>query len=95
MESIKKYSAGLDKGIFLCYTLSKRIGEDKMRINIFELAEMQLQREKKEYNLTDIIKKARIIRKWFDTHRQATAIKIMQGETVYNYNNRIKTYAKA
>jgi len=65
------------------------------KLNLFELAELQLIREGKN-NFTDkeLLSRAVTIRKWLDLHRQKTAEAIMQGQEVYQYGNTIKTYAR-
>ena len=64
-----------------------------MKLNLFELAELQIKRENKELTKELLLEYAIKIRKWIDIHREKTAIKIMQGEQVYIYGNKIKTYA--
>jgi hypothetical protein len=58
------------------------------------LAELQILKEGKEPNRTLIVDYAIKIRRWLDKHGQATARKILQGNTVYYYQNQIKTYAR-
>lgn len=48
-----------------------------MRLNLFKLAEIELQREnKKNYTLADILDKAIKIRKWIDRHSKDIALAI-------------------
>jgi len=63
-------------------------------MNIFKLAGMQLIKEGKnpKIDLSDLLDRAIEIRKWLDKHRLNTAKKIMQGEKIYKYHNKIKTY---
>jgi hypothetical protein len=68
---------------------------DKMKLNLFELAEVELKRENKEPTKKLILDRAIVIRRWLDKHRQATAIKIMAGAEIYHYGNQIKTYYRA
>jgi len=64
-------------------------------MNLFELAGLELQREgKNTNNLTDLINRAIFIRRWLDKHRISIADKIMAGDNIYHYKNRIKTYSK-
>lgn len=64
-----------------------------MKANIFDLARLQLEREKKEYNQKDLLEKAIYIRKWFDKHgKHADAI--MRGAVIYQYSGIVKTYEK-
>jgi len=66
-----------------------------LKVNIFELAIMQLKREnKKDFTNKDLIVKAVTIRKWFDKHKNQ-AERIMAGDTVYFYGNKIKTYNRS
>jgi hypothetical protein len=66
-----------------------------MKLNLFELAEIELQRENKEPTKKLILERAIFIRKWLDKHREPTAIRIMTGAEVYHYGNKIKTYYRA
>jgi len=64
-------------------------------LNLFELAGLELQREgKNPNNLKDLVKRVIFIRKWLDKHRISIANKIMAGDNIYHYKNRIKTYSK-
>ena len=64
-----------------------------MKVSIFKLAGLQLQRENKDHkNSILVLDRAIFIRKWLDKHSQATAIKILAGDKNYQYGNKIKTY---
>jgi hypothetical protein len=64
-------------------------------MNLFNLAGIELQREGKDpNNMKAVINKAVKIRRWLNKHGITTARRIMQGATVYNYSNQIKTYAR-
>ena len=65
-----------------------------IKIDIFGLAGLQLSRQGKDpnKNLIEVLDKAIVIRRWLDKHSQDIAIKIMQGERIYRYGNKIKTY---
>jgi len=65
-----------------------------MQLNIFKLAEAQIIKERRQVNEWLILKYALEIRKWLDKHSQSIALKIMQGDNIYFYNGRIKTYTK-
>ena len=62
--------------------------EDKM-LNLFEMAELQLNRENKKISDKLILEYAIKIRKWIDKHRQTAVNKILAGGKVYQYKNRI------
>jgi hypothetical protein len=65
-------------------------------MNLFELAGLQLAREGKyPNNLSELLKRAILIRKWLDKHREATARRILAGDKIYYYRKQIKTYARA
>ena len=65
-------------------------------MNLFILAGIELKREgKNPGDIKAVINKAVKIRRWLNKHGITTARRIMQGEKVYNYNNQIKTYARA
>jgi hypothetical protein len=66
-----------------------------MKLNLFELAEIELKRENREPTKKLILDRAIFIRRWLDKHREPTAIRIMAGAEVYNYGNIIKTYYRA
>jgi hypothetical protein len=67
-----------------------------MKLNIFELAALQLHREgKSSFTDKDLIRHAMKIRKWLNIHNQNVVKKILQGETIYKYNNKIEMYARA
>ena len=70
------------------YYITNKRKETKM--NIFNLAGQQLKREGKSRDLTSIIDRAIIIRKWLNTHTEKTANRIMAGSKVYQYGNIIK-----
>ena len=61
-------------------------------MNLFYLAQLELLREGKNHNdLELVLERATTMRKWFDKHgKHAQAI--MSGDTVYRYDNNIKTY---
>jgi len=60
------------------------------KLNLFELAELQLIREgKNNYTDKELLSKAIFIRKWWDKHRQSIVDKILAGGKVYQYKNRI------
>lgn len=62
-------------------------------MNLFKLAEIQLQREgKNNYTDAELLSRAMIIRKWYDKHGTHTAQAIMEGATIYKYGSIIKTY---
>jgi hypothetical protein len=63
-------------------------------MNLFNLAEKQLQREGRELFYQDVLDRAVYIRKWLDDHSEAVADRILEGEVVYRYNGNIKTYKK-
>ena len=66
-----------------------------MKINIFELAGIELQRENKNSsNLIDLLDRAIKIRKWIDKHNYKVAERILKGDKVYQYKNKIKTYCR-
>jgi len=58
------------------------------KLNLFKLAEIELQRENKsDYTLADILDKAIAIRKWIDKHSTNVAQAIMDNKVVYQYGN--------
>jgi len=59
-------------------------------ISIFELAELYLIKNKKDYTLLDIVDTANMIRKWLDKHGENITNKILEGGKVYRYGNKIK-----
>ncbi len=60
------------------------------KLNLFELAELQLLREgKNNFTELDLLDRAVKIRKWLDKHREITANKILAGGKVYHYGNRV------
>jgi hypothetical protein len=65
-----------------------------MKVNIFELARLQLAREKKDLTTKNLLEKAIYIRKWFDKHEKHVDA-IMRGAVIYQYGNVLKTYANA
>lgn len=65
-----------------------------MSRNLFELAEIEILREGREPTKALILDYAIKIRKWLDKHSQVVANRIMQGDEVYQYSNKIKTYAR-
>jgi hypothetical protein len=65
-----------------------------MQLNIIDLAKRQILKERRVLKEDLILSYAVRIRKWLDKHSQKTAIKIMQGDNIYCYGNKIKTYAK-
>jgi len=58
-------------------------------MNLFNLAELQLQREGREPSESLILSRAITIRKWLDKGRGALAVKILTGGKVYQYKNRV------
>ena len=64
-------------------------------MSIFELAELQLIRERKsQASDRDLAKRAIVIAEWLKKHgKHARAI--MQGDEVYTYGNIVKTYCRA
>jgi len=59
-------------------------------MSIFELAELYLIKNKKDYTLLDVVDTANMIRKWFDKHGENIVNKILQGGKIYKYGNKIK-----
>ena len=61
-------------------------------MNLFELAEIQLSREGQNIdNKVCLLDRAISIRKWLDKHKNQ-ADRILAGDKVYHYGNKIKTY---
>jgi hypothetical protein len=58
-------------------------------LNLFYLAELELEREGKKPSRELIIDRAIKIRKWIDKHRAKTTEKILAGGKVYQYENRV------
>ena len=56
-------------------------------INLFELAETQLQNEGRELSKALVLAYAVKIRRWLDKHR-GTGEKILAGNKVYQYGNK-------
>jgi len=62
-------------------------------VNLFNLAHTQLLREEKtDYTDSELLNRAISIRKWLDRHSHSIADKILAGDKVYHYGNKIKTY---
>lgn len=72
-------------------------------MNCFTLALIQMKNNGKvivnertgklEYDKIELLNTMIRIRKWIDKHGANTAEKIMQGQTIYQYNNKMKVYA--
>ena len=63
-------------------------------LNLFNLAEIQLSREGKEITKINILNYAIKIRQWLNKHPQGIVKRILEGDTVYNCGNIVKTYAR-